>query len=350
MTTPCPVCGTRFNEPNHQCFQCNFPFKEYNNIDETLDLLKKINQNQEESITKIHSNIETIIIWSKSLYSNKSNHQFRSQEEISKAEISSDANLTDLSPTETTSEFSLATTSFNQQELQNITNPVNWKETALLVANTNILLENLTPIVQEIKKSQLQTENQWHNQFQEIKVLLTNIYQSLSIQNKDENNQTNDKNISQISTVSTLKPNEDNSQVTSSDSSSINIPWLSEYNQNPASFGKYQYIPLSITADTIHNGRMGVNQPVILENQRNGNYWIFIEDNTTTKGKYLVPKANLKINEYALETLKLLFNVNEDNLGNYSKLIVTEPALVISIDQDKWQLVELGILQLESDN
>lgn len=89
-------------------------------------------------------------------------------------------------------------------------------------------------------------------------------------------------------------------------------------------------------------------QPIFLENNRWGNYWIFPEDKSIMLGNYLVPKADLNINEYNLKTIKLLFNITQENIIDYSKFTVVQAALVIPLNRNKWQLDKLGILNFDN--
>ncbi|MBD2360303.1 hypothetical protein H6G36_03655 [Anabaena minutissima FACHB-250] len=157
--------------------------------------------------------------------------------------------------------------------------------------------------------------------------------------------------------VSIIKEFENKQSDTSPEHSIYNpklhyIPsWLKSYNQNPESFEKYQHIPVSITDESVHQCRLGCSQPIILEYNKKGNYWIFSDNNNGSLELCLVPKANLKINEYGLETVKFLFEVLEENFGNYTKIKVIFPAILMSVQDEKWQwqLKSLGKLEFETD-
>jgi hypothetical protein len=122
------------------------------------------------------------------------------------------------------------------------------------------------------------------------------------------------------------------------------IPWLRSYNQDPESLSQYA-TEVSVTEENINQRRLGTNQPVILENSRRGkgNYWILSKSNTEF---YLVPKAYLKINQYNIATVQTLFECIKEQEGNYnSKFILLQPAIVSPVEQEKWQLIKLGVLQ-----
>jgi ribosomal protein L37E len=121
-------------------------------------------------------------------------------------------------------------------------------------------------------------------------------------------------------------------------------PWVKSYNQDPESLSQYA-TEVSVTEENINQRRLGTNQPVILENSRRGkgNYWILPKSNTEF---YLVPKAYLKINQYNIATVQTLFECIKEQEGNYnSKFILLQPATVSPVEQEKWQLIKLGILK-----
>ncbi|MBD2360300.1 hypothetical protein H6G36_03640 [Anabaena minutissima FACHB-250] len=129
-----------------------------------------------------------------------------------------------------------------------------------------------------------------------------------------------------------------------------NINWLKTYNQNPELFAQYNPILVSITADSIDQYRLDqyyLDSQIIIEKNNTGIYQIVPSDESLHAVKYLVPKANFIINQYTLMTLRLLFQITDESLGHRNKLIVVQPASAISINKEKWQLVEPGINNFE---
>ncbi|RAM51512.1 MAG: hypothetical protein C6Y22_10620 [Hapalosiphonaceae cyanobacterium JJU2] len=201
------------------------------------------------------------------------------------------------------------------------------------------------------------------NDVEQIKQLLIKTPQDNSVvddtaQNKSNLTKDYQTKLETINTISseqiktpTIEDCAKETSISGFDLSNIPHPHLEEYNKDPESLEKkYNPILLSLTAESIHQCRLGSSQPIFLEKNRRGNYWIIPEDNPATTGKYLVPKANFKLNEYSLETVQFLFQIYEENSHNYSKFVVIKPASLISVDQDKWQLEEPGILKLEVDS
>ena len=123
----------------------------------------------------------------------------------------------------------------------------------------------------------------------------------------------------------------------------LNVGWVATYNKNPDSFST-EATEVSETEQSIEARRLGTSQPAIFEKARRGkgNYWILIQSGFS----YLVPKANIKINEYNYETVETLFECQGYQSGYSSDFTLVKPAIVSPIlSGEKWQLVELGVLQ-----
>ncbi|NEP84305.1 MAG: hypothetical protein F6K39_43040, partial [Okeania sp. SIO3B3] len=100
-------------------------------------------------------------------------------------------------------------------------------------------------------------------------------------------------------------------------------------------------IEVSETDQSIDQRRLGGGQGAILHKHRKGNYWILNEGGTD----YMVPKNNIKINEYSLETVTNLFEC-QGYQPEYSGFKLIKPAMVSSVSRGEiWQLVEPGVLQ-----
>ncbi|PSB04291.1 hypothetical protein C7B64_04790 [Merismopedia glauca CCAP 1448/3] len=85
---------------------------------------------------------------------------------------------------------------------------------------------------------------------------------------------------------------------------------------------------------------MSGNQLAILENKRGGSYWIIKEDSID----YMLPKQNLKINEYNYSTVEVLFECRNYD-ANYSDYKLVKPARVQMVSGGTWQLQERGIIE-----
>jgi hypothetical protein len=120
------------------------------------------------------------------------------------------------------------------------------------------------------------------------------------------------------------------------------LPWVSNYNQNPDDFAKLG-LEVSQTEESINQRRLGNNQPVIIEKVRKGrgNFWLL----SHIDEDYLIPKGDLKINQFNLPTIEALFQCIGEFPENSQRFTLVKPAMVFSIESEKWQLKELGILR-----
>ncbi|MEA5577357.1 hypothetical protein [Anabaena sp. UHCC 0451] len=111
------------------------------------------------------------------------------------------------------------------------------------------------------------------------------------------------------------------------------------YNNNPRSLSANS-ITVAESDHTVEQRRIGKKVAPILEENQLGNYWIVREGNY----EYLVPKGNIKINEYNYETISNCFECLGYNPSSSSSFTLLKPATVSSIGQH-WQLIEPGKLQ-----
>ncbi|MEA5572380.1 hypothetical protein [Calothrix sp. UHCC 0171] len=199
--------------------------------------------------------------------------------------------------------------------------------------NQNVIKNELTPLEKKL---------------QQIEHLLSQILSTLNQRETAENTalQTNIDNNNANRNEPTSQVEDTHQEINTVDTN--NIPWLKEYNRNPDSFEQYAKQEVTITAESIHNRRLGSNQTVFLEDTRKGNYWVFANDNTIVTGKYLLPKANLKFTEYSLETIQFLFELTGNTSDNSGRFTIIKPAIVTLVEQGKWQLVDTGIIDFES--
>ncbi|MBW4664533.1 MAG: hypothetical protein KME01_10090 [Chroococcus sp. CMT-3BRIN-NPC107] len=84
------------------------------------------------------------------------------------------------------------------------------------------------------------------------------------------------------------------------------------------------------------------NSSIILANIGNGNYWLIYDADINY---WLIPKANLKIEQYRYETVKLLFDCNNYE-PEYRSFELDKPAQVsILANKCEWKLEKRGILK-----
>lgn len=114
---------------------------------------------------------------------------------------------------------------------------------------------------------------------------------------------------------------------------------LTVYNSKPRSLSA-NAITVAESDHTVEQRRIGKKVAPILEKNQLGNYWIVREGNY----EYLVPKGNIKINEYNYETISSCFECIGYHPSSSSSFTLLKPATVSSIGQH-WQLVEPGKLQ-----
>lgn len=115
------------------------------------------------------------------------------------------------------------------------------------------------------------------------------------------------------------------------------------YNHEPDRLLPY-VIEVVESEDTIRERRAGSNvSPVFIKSKRRqGIYWIIEIQGII----YLVPKAQLKVNEFISNTIQFLFNCQNYQRGDSENFVLDKPAEVISLG-DNWELKEKGILQFE---
>ncbi|MDP5337588.1 MAG: hypothetical protein NWQ28_03310, partial [Nodularia sp. (in: cyanobacteria)] len=111
------------------------------------------------------------------------------------------------------------------------------------------------------------------------------------------------------------------------------------YNNQPRSLSA-NAITVAETDHTVEQRRMGRTVAPILEENQLGNYWIIQEGHK----EYLVPKGNIKINEYNYETISSCFECLAYSPKYSSNFTLLKLATVSSIGQN-WQLIQQGELQ-----
>lgn len=180
---------------------------------------------------------------------------------------------------------------------------------------------------------------QIHNQFITLEVRLKALQRDLTSNYQDNSPHRNvAPNQRAISPVYQSRPVPINQY-----SDSSNVGWVETYNKNPDSFLK-EVTEVSETEESIEARRLGTSQTAIFEKARRGkgNYGILIREGFN----YLVPKANIKINEYNYETVETLFECQGYQSGYSNDFKLVKPAIVSPISSgEKWKLIELGVLQ-----
>ena len=127
------------------------------------------------------------------------------------------------------------------------------------------------------------------------------------------------------------------------------IPSLEEYNfsrkynQNPQTFADVA-IKVNTSEDSINYSRAGGNQQVVLATGQRGNYWIIQEG----RYQYLVPKVNLKINQFNYNTATILFECRGYEQSELKEFELLVPANVISgSTPEEWILQSTGVLEFK---
>jgi hypothetical protein len=110
-----------------------------------------------------------------------------------------------------------------------------------------------------------------------------------------------------------------------------------KYNNSNVNFN---YTNVTLTQESFLKIRQGIEPSILFERDKRGEYWIISMNNNI----YLVPQLNLRLNSYAIKTIKLLFQCN--GVGEESKIFhLIKPAKVAMVEENKWRFVEQGILQ-----
>ena len=121
-----------------------------------------------------------------------------------------------------------------------------------------------------------------------------------------------------------------------------NLEFMLIYKEDPRSLSE-NAIEVSEADRSMVQPRISSTQAVIIQKVRRGNYWILNEADID----YMVPRHNIKINEYNSKTVENLFEC-QGYQSEYSGFQLIKPAKVSAISKgETWQLVERGILQFD---
>lgn len=115
------------------------------------------------------------------------------------------------------------------------------------------------------------------------------------------------------------------------------------FNNNPKLFSQ-NAIEVSETSESIDNRLLDYNQPVVLEkvSRNKGIAWVINIDSSDL----LIPKNNLKINEYNYQTIESLFTCKDYKSGQSDDFRLVKPAKLTPKEKgETWELTEKGELQ-----
>ncbi|WP_199301795.1 hypothetical protein [Sphaerospermopsis sp. FACHB-1194] len=89
------------------------------------------------------------------------------------------------------------------------------------------------------------------------------------------------------------------------------------------------------------------NQPVLLEKDENGKYWIIVSNQNNI---FLLPSINIKLHIHKLKTVEKLFDFRGITPTVDTHFLLIKPARVSSLPSGKeWKLLEKGILEFTND-
>ncbi|MFM5981367.1 MAG: hypothetical protein ACKO9I_12560 [Sphaerospermopsis kisseleviana] len=89
------------------------------------------------------------------------------------------------------------------------------------------------------------------------------------------------------------------------------------------------------------------NQPVLLEKDENGKYWIIVSNQNNI---FLLPSMNIKLHIHKLKTVEKLFDFRGITPTVDTHFLLIKPARVSSLPSGKeWKLLEKGILEFTND-
>jgi len=110
------------------------------------------------------------------------------------------------------------------------------------------------------------------------------------------------------------------------------------YNEAPNSL-LTKVVKVSVNQESITANN---SDSIILASIGNGNYWLIYDADI----KYwLIPKANLRIDRYRYETVKLLFDCNEYEIDYHSFKLAIPAQVSILANNSEWKLQKRGVLE-----
>ena len=227
---------------------------------------------------------------------------------------------------------------YNLQQNQQVKTPGN------NVDNKKFIVKVVNDKIGEIyRQLQQEIDQRWDIKSRNLQNQINQLQQNQKLRTSDnvagvhrESRRTTNHLTSQVTPVPQMNPQIPTHQY----SGSSDMQLISMYQQNYGSLLK-NATQVSETEQSIDQRRLGGAQGAILRKDRKGNYWVLQEGGVD----YMVPKNNIKINEYSLNTVANLFECQGYRSG-YSGFQLIKPARVSAISRgETWQLVELGVLQ-----
>ena len=212
------------------------------------------------------------------------------------------------------------------------------------VDNKKLILQVVNDRIGEIyRQLQQEIDQRWDIKSRNLQNQINQLQQNQKLRTSD--------NVAGVHRESRITTNHLTSQVTPEPQMNPQIPTrqysgssglqlILTYQQNPRLLSR-NAIEVWETDQSIDQRRLGGGQGAILQKTRRGMYWILNEGGID----YVVPKNNIKINEYSLERVTNLFECQGYRSG-YSGFKLIKPARVSAISRgETWQVVERGVLQ-----
>jgi Zn ribbon nucleic-acid-binding protein len=196
------------------------------------------------------------------------------------------------------------------------------------------LLNQLThPLIIEAIKSIINKFNQQPNN------QVTADNQDDLITNKSEED-INNQNLDEIRSHDINQLQKDNYTESAIVLTPLELELVTRYKNHDIDF-RQSIIKVSESEETQENRRGGKKKNTIFQKDHLGNYWIY----TREESSYIFPPEKLTINEYNRETVESVFDCQSYNHNQSRNFILIKPGKVTSINEDKWEVIEPGILQ-----
>ena len=190
------------------------------------------------------------------------------------------------------------------------------------------------------RQLQQQIDQRWDIKSRNLQNQITQLQQNQPLKTPD-NVVGGDRESRRTTNYSTSETQINSETPTHQYSSLLDLELISMYQQKPRSLLKNAIAEVSETDHSIDQRRLGNSQRAILQKVKKGNCCILNEGGVD----YMVPKNNIRINQYNLNTVENLFECQGYRRG-YSGFQLIKPAIVSSMSKgETWQLVERGVLQ-----
>ena len=136
-----------------------------------------------------------------------------------------------------------------------------------------------------------------------------------------------------------------NHQPNNSDFNSVAVvdkisQFVDNYNQNKNLSSEQIIATVTSTQENVEQRRSGHSDTITLGKTNKKKYWIIELDSNY----YLIPHADIKIDEYNIKTLESLFDCINFT-AEYSSFNLIQPAKVSEVSSESWQLEEKGKLE-----